>query len=83
MGNPSVNYRTRVVGLETARQHGSLNRRRAEFSDRRIYSKISFSPAALWVGQLWLPVDTVPIHELLNPNPDTPDSCSLYAEPLV
>ena len=68
--------------LPTAGEHGSLNCSWPEFSDRRIDCKIGFSPSSLWVGQL-LPIDTMPVNELFDPNSDTPDPCALHAEPLV
>ena len=84
MGNPVRQVPDRVAFLlQPAGQHRSLNRTGPKFSDRRIDGKISFSPAALWVGQLRLPVETMPINELFHPNPDTPDPCPLHAEPLV
>jgi hypothetical protein len=36
--------------LSTAGEYGSLNRPWPEFSDRRVYSKISFAPSSFGIG---------------------------------
>lgn len=69
--------------LKTTRQYCSLNRSWAEFSDRRIYSKISFPPSSFGVCQLWLPVHSPSVDELLDTYADPSDACPFDAETLV
>jgi hypothetical protein len=60
-----------------------LHSGRSEFPDSRIDRKISFSPPTLWIGQLWLPINPMSIDEVLNPNSDPADPCSLDAKPVI
>ena len=73
MGNTqTVNYDP-VKPLGPSGQYGSLYRRRPEFSDRRIDSKIGLAPASFRVRQLWLPVGAMAIDKLFDTNSNSAD----------